>query len=100
MKQVGSDLNKMKKDVNKELTQINEKFTKFESSLENIEEKLTALGKKPSENFANDEIRSILEFIASQAAAANENTRANALALKKIDMLEKKFANFDNNFSK
>ena len=49
---------------------------------------------------ANDEIASLLEFIASQVSAANENSRSSKMLMQKLEMMEKQMSKFEADIAK
>ena len=62
-----------------------------------LEKKIESLS--PSQG-VGDETNSLLEFIASQVTAANENSRNNRLLVQKISMLEKQMSRFESSIAK
>jgi len=97
--QFESDLSFTKYSIRHELNKIEERFAAYEAKLNIIEQKLDNLS-VAQKSGGVDEIRPILEFIASQASAANENSRINAELLGRIEKLEMNMNSFDSNVKK
>ncbi len=91
-------------DYSKSLYEIEYGLDRISDKLDVQELKIKALEKKietlSTPQDTNEETNSLLEFIASQVTAANENSRNNRLLLQKVSMLEKQMSKFENSISK
>ena len=91
------DYSKSLYEIEYGLDRISEKMDVQEMKIKALEKKIEALSTSQG---SNDETNSLLEFIASQVTAANENSRSNRLLVQKISMLEKQMARFETSISK
>lgn len=96
-KKFDTDYSKFLYDIECGLDKLNDKLEVQELKIKSLEKKLDNITNAP---IGNDETNSLLEFIASQVSAANENSRSNKLLLQKIEMMEKQMSQFENNISK
>ncbi len=92
-----TDYSKFLYDIECGLDKISDKLEVQELKIKSLEKKLDNISNSP---VGGEEVASILEFIASQASAANENSRSNKLLLQKIEMMEKQMNQFENSISK
>ncbi len=95
--QLEVDFSEVKQVVNEEIEKISQKVESYDQRLSSIEEKLDKLTATEEKD---DEIRSILEFIASQASAASENSKISAQLASKMEQMEEKMNSFDKNINK
>ena len=86
------DYSKSLYDIEYGLDRISDKLDMQEMKIKSLEKKIETLS-MPQES--NEETNSLLEFIASQVTAANENSRNNRLLVQKIAMLEKQMNRFE-----
>ncbi len=91
------DYSKSLYDIEYSLDRISDKLDMQEMKIKSLEKKLETLS-TPQDT--NDETNSLLEFIASQVTAANENSRNNRLLLQKVSILEKQMNRFETSISK
>jgi len=91
------DYSKSLYDIEYSLDRISDKLDMQEMKIKSLEKKLETLS-APQDT--NDETNSLLEFIASQVTAANENSRNNRLLLQKVSILEKQMNRFETSISK
>lgn len=91
------DYSKSLYEIEYGLDKISDKLDVQELKIKSLEKKLESLSTSQP---GNEEISSLLEFIASQVSAANENSRSNKLLLQKIDEMEKQMSRFDESISK
>ncbi len=91
------DYSKSLYEIEYGLDKLSDKLDVQELKIKSLEKKIESLS---SSQNGNEEITSLLEFIASQVSAANENSRGNKLLLQKIEMMEKQMNQFENSISK
>ncbi len=80
------------------LDKISDKMDVQELKIKSLEKKLDSIANSPASS--NEEMTSILEFIASQVSAANENSRGNKLLMQKIDAMERQMDRFEKSISR
>ena len=91
------DYSKSLYDIEYGLDRIADKLDVQEMKIKALEKKVETLSTPQG---ASDETNSLLEFIASQVTAANENSRNNRLLLQKVSMLEKQMSRFETSIAK
>jgi len=91
------DYSKSLYEIEYGLDKLSDKLDVQELKIKSLEKKIEGLSTSQS---GNEEVTSLLEFIASQVSAANENSRGNKLLLQKVEMLEKQMNQFENSISK
>ena len=91
------DYSKSLYEIEYGLDRISEKMDVQELKIKALEKKIEALSTTQG---TSDETNSLLEFIASQVTAANENSRSNRLLLQKVTMLEKQMGRFESSIAK
>ena len=91
-------------DYSKSLYEIEYGLDKLADKLDVQELKIKSLEKKldniSTAKSSGDEATSLLEFIASQVSAANENSRSSKLLLQKIEAMERQMSQFEDSISK
>ncbi|MFH0906593.1 MAG: hypothetical protein V1824_04630, partial [archaeon] len=100
VEQFEKNINQLEELFNNKFNEVNNKINGFELYFENFEKNINEIIDNTNNNKNNDETKQILEFIAGRVNAICENNKDNTFILKKIDILEKKLSNLDNNFEK
>lgn len=78
------------------LTEISDKFQKQEEKIANLEAKIDELSQKDEDS----EIKSVLDFIASQVIAVNENSANNKVLSQKMETVEHQLGKFEKNIAR
>lgn len=78
------------------LTEISDKFQKQEEKIAELEAKIDELNNKNEDS----EIKSVLDFIASQIIAANENAVNNKVLSQKMETMEHQLGKFEKNIAR
>ncbi len=91
------DYSKSLYEIEYGLDKLSDKLDVQELKIKSLEKKLESISTAQP---GSEEISSLLEFIASQVSAANENSRSNKLLLQKIDVMEKQMTQFEESISK
>lgn len=79
---------------------LEEKFEELDEKFTEIEEQINQSNKMKSKKGLDGDLKTTIDFIASQAAAANENSREIKTLYQKIEMIEFQLNKFDKNISK
>lgn len=91
------DYSKTLYEIEYNLDKISDKMDVQELKIKALEKKLDSFASTSSDN---QEMSSILEFIASQVSAANENSRSSKLLLQKVEAMEKQMRSFEQSIAK
>lgn len=91
------DYSKSLYEIEYGLDKLADKLDVQELKIKSLEKKLDSINTSKS---TGDEATSLLEFIASQVTAANENSRSNKLLLQKIEAMERQMSQFEISISK
>ncbi|MEI7475272.1 MAG: hypothetical protein WCK67_10905, partial [bacterium] len=95
-----SNISGTKLEINQEISRLSNKFQSLEQRFERLEEKIDALSEAPTPAKSDEEIKTILEYIAGQVTAGNESGKWKAIVVKKLDNVERRVASFENSIKK
>ena len=75
-------------------------LAQLETRFENFENKLSSIETKLEKGEESSEMKTILDFIASQVISANENSINNKVLNQKMEIMEHQLSKFEKNIAK